>query len=116
MLQVTNKNTFDLSDRYNGQDFVFPAGATVALEESAARHIFGFGEADKVPFLARQGWSRTSGDIEAGMQKLNGFSFSSMDTPMPGEIIPEEESAPVEEPASKSSGKKSILEKLGAGA
>lgn len=117
MLQVTNNNTFDLVDRYDGQDFTFPAGATVALGEDAARHIFGFGEADKIPYLARQGWVRNSGEIEAGMQKLNGFSFASYDTPLPGEIIvPDEEDAPIVEQV-KSSGKKaSILDKLGANA
>jgi len=87
MLQVTNNNTFDLVDRYDGQDFTFPAGATVALGEDAARHIFGFGEADKIPYLARQGWVRNSGEIEAGMQKLNGFSFASYETPLPGKSL-----------------------------
>ena len=120
MLQVTNNNTFDLSDRYDGQDFTFPAGSTVALGEDAARHIFGFGEADKTPFLARQGWVRNSGEIEAGMAKLSGFSFSSMDIPMQGEVIVQEDEEPpkVEKspPAQRGTPGKSILDKLSASA
>jgi len=115
MLQVTNSNNFDLIDRYDGRDYIFPAGATVALGEDAAKHIFGFGDVDKSTYLARLGWVRNSGEVEAGMQKLNGFSFSSYETPSPGEIIPPDpDAAIVEQAVPKYKG--SILDKLGANA
>ena len=91
MLQVTNRNDFDLKDRYNGIDYTFPANTTVALDEEAAKHIFGFGDSDKVPYLVRQGWVRSSGEVETGMKMLSGFSFSSIDSPLPGEVIQKEE-------------------------
>jgi hypothetical protein len=97
MLKVTNNNTFDLNDRYNGQDFSFPAGKTVALDLDAARHIFGFGEADKIPYLTRQGWMRTSGDLDTGMRILGGFVFDSVSDVVSGELIlTEQGSAPLQ--------------------
>ena len=96
MLKVRNRNSFDLVDRYNGQDFVFPVGKTVALDMDAARHIFGFGADDKAPFLTRQGWMRHSGEYDSAMKILNGFSFDAVNDLVSGEqIIAEQGSAPL---------------------
>src|SRR6266704_1753971 len=79
MLKITNNNTFDLTDRYDGQDYTFPAGKTVRCPMVLAQHFFGIGEPKKMPYLARQGWSRTSQDWEAGMKILNNFKFEMID-------------------------------------
>jgi hypothetical protein len=75
MLKVTNNNDFDLADRYDGQDYFFPAGKTVMCEDAAARHIFGVGDAEKRPYLTRQGWMKASDKLEEAMAKLNNFTF-----------------------------------------
>jgi hypothetical protein len=131
MLIVTNNNTFDLNDRYNGIDFSFPVGQRVAIDEVAARHIFGFGDADKTPYLVRQGWMRSTGEFESAMKALNGFSFESLASFQSGEFIQNDQgTAPLESETSDAAtsaasgestpdvvvpvtnGKKSILDKL----
>lgn len=75
MLRVTNKNDFDLADRYDGQAYFFPSGKTVMCEDAAARHIFGVGDENKKPYMTRQGWMKTSEDVEKATAILNNFSF-----------------------------------------
>lgn len=75
MLRVTNKNDFDLADRYDGQAYFFPAGKTVMCEDAAARHIFGVGDQNKIPYMTRQGWIRTSSDVQKATEILNRFVF-----------------------------------------
>ena len=75
MLRVTNNNDFDLKDRYDGQDYIFPAGSTVMCEDSAARHIFGVGDPDKLTYLKRQGWMKISTDEAKAKEILNNFKF-----------------------------------------
>jgi hypothetical protein len=127
MLRVQNNTGNDLTDRYNGTDYTFPAGASVALDENAAQHIFGFGDADKVPYLVRQGWMRTTGEYESAMRILSGFAFSAYEIPIPGEIVQkpipqqiaeaeeEEDSTPKEASPPKAS-RGSILDKLASNA
>jgi len=74
-LRVTNRNSFTLKDRYDGIDYVFKPNESVVIEEEAARHIFGYGVEDKIPFMVRQGWCASSDKTEEGMNKLNKFRF-----------------------------------------
>lgn len=76
---VVNNTDTELSDRYNGVDIIFPVGKKVLIDEETGRHIFGFGDANKAPYLARLGWMRTSGDFDAGMARLAKFSFAPFD-------------------------------------
>ena len=76
---VTNNSGAELTDRFNGVDLVFPVGKKVLLDADAARHIFGFGDGDKVPYLARLGWLRTNQDYDTAMARLAQFSFQSFD-------------------------------------
>lgn len=99
MLVVTNGNDFDLRDRFNGIDYDFPAGASVAIGEDAAAHIFGFGEGDKIPTLIRQGWMKVSNDEAAAREILNRFSFDIQPQVIPGEIVVRSEPAPPLEPS-----------------
>jgi hypothetical protein len=86
MLKVTNKSEIDLSDRFNGQDYSFPKGKTVSISEDAARHIFGFGDAEKVSYLVRLGWMKTNAEYDVAMRLMGGFVFSVGAEPMDGEI------------------------------
>ena len=80
---VTNKNTFDHTDRYNGKDYIFPKGESVPIPMEAARHMFGFNSPDKTDVLLRLGWEdrdpklavigRKPGD---GVSWLKNFVFS----------------------------------------
>lgn len=74
-LRVTNRNNFTLKDRYDGVDYFFKPNESVVIEEEAARHIFGYGATDKIPFLVRQGWCASSDKTDEGMNKLNKFKF-----------------------------------------
>ena len=77
MLKVTNKSGEEFSDRFDGHDYSFPKGSTVSINEDAARHIFGFGEGDKTPYLVRLGWMRSNREYDMAMQTMAGFVFSS---------------------------------------
>lgn len=79
MLEVTNQNDFNHADRYNGADYVFPPGKPVLLDFEAAKHIFGYGLADKTQALVRNGWLSGSQGMPAAMEKLNGFTFRDAD-------------------------------------
>ena len=100
MLAVTNNNDFDFVDRYDGKDFIIPAGQTIALDEYAARHFFGLGSEDKTAHLIRQGWMPTTADKPEAMKKLNNFSFDVVQELEPGAIVTvstEQGSAPLQE-------------------
>ena len=75
MFKVTNNNDFDLLDRYDGQDYFFPKGKTVMCPDDAARHFFGVGDPNKLPYLTRQGWLRASDKLDDAMVKLDNFAF-----------------------------------------
>ena len=75
MFRVTNNNDFDLTDRYDGQDYRFPAGKTVRCPDAVVVHVFGLGNPDKKPVLTRQGWLRSSSEFDSAMEKLNNFTF-----------------------------------------
>lgn len=83
MFFVTNKNDFTHTDRYDGEDYTFPPGQRVALSLEAARHMFGWREANKEPTLHRLGWStrydaerRAFVNDDEGLKKLLKFVFS----------------------------------------
>ena len=75
MLKITNNGDFSLVDRYDGQEYGFPAGKTVRCPLDVAKHIFGVGDPNKAPYLTRLGWLRNTGDMTVAMEKLNNFSF-----------------------------------------
>lgn len=61
--------------RYDGQDFEFKPGVTVALSEDAATHIFGYGMDDKARALIRLGWLVNSTQYEAALARLDDIQF-----------------------------------------
>ena len=74
MLTVKNGNGFDFIGRFNGVDYQFPSGATVAITEDAASHIFGVGKPDRTEVILRNGWQNGTTMSDA-IEKLNKFSF-----------------------------------------
>jgi hypothetical protein len=76
---VVNTSDQPFQDRFNGVDYDFPPKKKVLLTEDAARHIFGLGEQDKGPYLARLGWYRTAADLDSAMARLGKFQFSAFD-------------------------------------
>lgn len=87
MLTVKNGNGFDFVGRYDGQDYYFPKGKMTAVPDDAAKHIFGVGVGDKTDVLVRHGWMTHSAEFDAGMQKLNGFSFNVANELNAGDIV-----------------------------
>ena len=87
MLTVKNNNDFNFAGRYNGIDYHFPRGKVIAIPDEAAKHIFGIGSADKNDILVRNGWLLQSNQIEAAMEKLNGFAFNVANEISPGDEV-----------------------------
>ena len=96
MLTITNRNNFEFTGRFNGTDYNFPVGATVAVPDDAARHIFGIGQADKTDVLVRHGWMTHSSLRDQAMGKLNGFSFGVANELIAGDVIEAEPAEIVE--------------------
>ena len=75
MFKIANGNDFDFETRFNGKDFMFPAGKAVFCEDDAAAHIFAVGQADKTAVLARHGWVKPGELVTKGLDILGKFSF-----------------------------------------
>ena len=78
---VTNHNAFDHFDSFDGDEYHFPPGETIEVEEIAAEHMLGYGRKDKTENLIRLGWANKldpqKGWIkdEVGVKKLANFTF-----------------------------------------
>ena len=70
---VTNKNFKPLVVDYRGKDVSFPTNETVEIPLEAARHILGYGDNNKEPYLASLGLCLTSNEIPDGLKKLANF-------------------------------------------
>jgi hypothetical protein len=73
---VRNNGSDKFSDGLDGTVYHFEPGKEVEIPEIAAKHIFGYGDDDKEPYLVRLGWMKMSNQFDAAMQKLAEFSFS----------------------------------------
>lgn len=76
MIYVTNKGAHALIDHFDGQPYEFPPDTCIGIPEEVAKHIFGYGDDDKIPYLARQGWMKMNTDYDAAMKRLSEFAFS----------------------------------------
>jgi hypothetical protein len=70
---VTNATKETFEDMWHGDKYTFPAGKSVNVPLEVARHVFGYGLADRVPVLARLGWAVTSNDVPAALKRLDRF-------------------------------------------
>jgi hypothetical protein len=76
VIYVTNKGAHTLVDRFDGQSYEFPPNTCIGVPEEVATHIFGYGDDNKVPYLARLGWMKMNTEYELAMKRLREFSFS----------------------------------------
>lgn len=90
-IKVRNNSDIDLHDRYNGTDYSFPKGKSVIVEDEVARHVFGFGDAEKAHYLTRLGWMKTNLEYDQAMKRLGQFTFSDASVPDADEIQPKQE-------------------------
>ena len=76
LVYVTNNSENKLTAEYAYEEYNFPAGKTVALSPQAARHIFGYGDDNKEPYLARLGFIRLHSELDEALEKLSKFEIS----------------------------------------
>ena len=74
---VTNNGSAVFKDSFDGKQFSFEPGKPVEIPLLAAKHIFGYGDDNKSPYLVRLGWLRMSNEMDAAMARLNEFKFDS---------------------------------------
>lgn len=75
MIGVKNTGKEAIVSRYDGQDFEFKPGVTVALSDEAATHIFGYGLDDKTRALIRLGWLANSTALNDALKRLDEIQF-----------------------------------------
>jgi hypothetical protein len=73
---VRNNGSEPFSDGLDGVVYHFEPGKEIEIPEIAAKHIFGYGDDDKEPYLIRLGWMKMSNQFNEAMEKLALFSFS----------------------------------------
>ena len=73
---VRNNSPHPLTDRFDGTAYTFEPGKEIEVPEIVAKHIFGYGDDDKEPYLVRLGWMKMSNQFDAAMEKMMQFSFS----------------------------------------
>lgn len=73
---VTNNSDIEFKDGYAGEVYEFKKGKTVQVPEIVARHVFGWGDEDKEPYLARLGWIKSRAELGDGIAKLEQFKIS----------------------------------------
>lgn len=76
MIFVTNKSDKVLKDGYAGKVYTFGKGETVEIPLEVAKHVFGYGDDNKEPYLARLGWITTANDMEKGLELLSKWVLS----------------------------------------
>ena len=74
-LYVTNKWEKPITFDYAFKLYEFPVGVTVEAPAEAVRHIFGYGDEDKEPYMARLSFIRTKNDIPQGLKILEKFEI-----------------------------------------
>jgi hypothetical protein len=75
-IYVTNRSDKPLKDGFAGQFYEFKIGSTVEISEEVAKHIFGYGDENKEPYLARLGWAKTANDLDEGLERLSKWELS----------------------------------------
>jgi len=76
VVYVTNTGDTKLKDGFGGVFYDFPKDETVEIPLDAAKHIFGYMNPNKEPYLSRLGWIRSFAEIEKGFEKLSEFKIS----------------------------------------
>lgn len=100
---VTNKWNRTLTVDYACKEIKFEVGKTVELDESAVRHIFGYGVENKEPYMASLGLTKTTNDIPEGLEILARFVITDSKLPKDDVLSPVVERVPL--PPKKAGGK-----------
>lgn len=74
---VTNNDDHDLETRWHGRSYVFKIGDPVEIEYDVAQNLFGHEMADKMEYLVRFGWTKTSLDVPAALERLGKYEITS---------------------------------------
>ena len=93
-----------MKDGFSGIFYEFLPGKTLEIPEEAAAHIFGYGDSDKQPYLARLGWAKTSNDLDEGLKILSQWELSTEPPKKNQSLSPLVERVPL--PAQKRAGGK----------
>jgi hypothetical protein len=75
-IYVTNNSDISLVDGWDGVQYTFKPGSTVEIPLSIAKHIFGYGDEHKEPYLARLGWIKSKNDLQDGLSILAKWDLS----------------------------------------
>ena len=86
-LYITNGTEQNFSAEFCNVTYEFKAGQTTAMPVAAARHVFGYEDADKMPYLIRLGWVRLNTEYEKGLERLAKIEFSA-EPPSKGRSLP----------------------------
>lgn len=73
---VTNNSEKSLTVEFAYKEYTFPAGKTVDIPLQAARHIFGYGDNNKEPYLSRLGFIRLHSELDEALERLSKFELS----------------------------------------
>ena len=73
---VTNNSDKVWKDGYAGKFYIFGKGETVEIPIEVATHVFGYGDDNKEPYLARLGWITTANDLDKGLELLSKWELS----------------------------------------
>ena len=101
---VTNNSDQDLKDGFGGVFYEFKPGSTVEIPEEFATHIFGYKEQDKMKYLARLGWVKTTNELKEGLERLSKWELSTQPPKKNQSLSPLVERVPL--PSSKKAGGK----------
>lgn len=104
MIYVTNHTQEPLKDGFGGVFYEFLPGKTVEIPEEAARHIFGYNDPDKAPYLARLGWVKNTGEMQIGLERLAQWDLSAQPPKKNQSLSPLVERVPL--PSNKRAGGK----------
>ena len=84
---VTNAGEKEFTGRFDGEKYVFPVRQKVTIPDNAARHIFGYGLADKTHIVVALGWSQRYTDLPQALRRLALFKFDPPE-PNPAANVP----------------------------
>jgi hypothetical protein len=101
---VTNNSDQDLKDGFGGVVYDFKKESTIEIPEEVARHIFGYKDEDKMKYLARLGWVKTTNELESGLERLAKWELSTEPPKKNQSLSPLVERVPL--PVSKRAGGK----------
>jgi len=75
---VTNNSDVKLKDGFAGIFYEFKPGTTVEIPVETAKHIFGYEDSNKEPYLARLGWLKNSNELDKALELLTKWELTTV--------------------------------------